>query len=325
MRFVRAASAAAAIVAVAYGCSSTSGPSPALTREDSIPANAVKVTPQTDVFPPVIHSSEWESPVPMPGPVNTAGVEDAPVISCDGSTFLFFFTPDGNVPAEDQFLDGWTGVWLARQDGRGWTEPERAFLEDPGELALDGPLCLEGDTLWFASFRVGNYLPDGDIWTAVSDGAGWSDWRNAGGALNMTFDVGELWVAADGSFLVCDRTGPTVYGARDLWRLDRTQEGWSTPVNLGGGVNTSGDDTRPCLSFDGMELWYTGASRLGYTGPSVFRSVRVDTTWGPSEEIVSNYSGDPGVDAQGNLYFTHLFYDNQGRKIEADIYVAYRR
>ena len=68
------------------------------TRAAAIPADAVKQTPETDPYPPVMHSVEWSDPVPVPGPVNTAGVEDAPVISRDGNTMFLFFTPDASVP-----------------------------------------------------------------------------------------------------------------------------------------------------------------------------------------------------------------------------------
>ena len=58
-------------------------------RGDSIPDDAVKMTPETDAFPPALHSDEWMQPIPMEGPINTAGAEDAPVIMPDGNTFIF--------------------------------------------------------------------------------------------------------------------------------------------------------------------------------------------------------------------------------------------
>ena len=98
------------------------------------------------------------------------------------------------------------------------------------------------------------------------------------------------------------------------------------PVNLGAPVNTVGDESRPFISSDGRELWFTRmASGIGYAGPAILRSIRTGDTWSEPEEIVSNFVGDPGLDDDGNLYFTHLFYDAAGEKLEADIYVAYRR
>jgi hypothetical protein len=35
------------------------------TREEAIPDDAVKMTPETDLFPPQLHSDEYEEPVPI--------------------------------------------------------------------------------------------------------------------------------------------------------------------------------------------------------------------------------------------------------------------
>ncbi|MBD3348773.1 MAG: hypothetical protein GF400_06215 [Candidatus Eisenbacteria bacterium] len=334
-RFLCALAAALASLGVVLlllpGCGTSSGPSEPLTREESIPDDAVKMTPETDHYPPVIHSAEWEEPVPLPGPVNTAGVEDAPVVTRDGQRFVFFFTPDGNLPAETQLVDGVSGVWWCETDRSGWgrapanerawTEPERAMLG--GDPALDGPFCCPGDTLWFGSFRTGNYLTDGDIYTARFTGSGWTDVSNAGSQLNGDYNSGELAVAGD--IMVFDRSGDGGYGGQDLWETHRTGRGWTEPENLGPVINSAGHESRPWLSADGDELWFTAWSQSGYAGPSVYRTTRAGTTWVEPEEIISNYSGDPGLDDAGNIYFTHLFYDTLGQKIEADIYVAYRR
>lgn len=45
-------------------------------RESEIPEDAVKMSPEADMYPPQLHSYQFEEPVPMPGPVNTAGAED---------------------------------------------------------------------------------------------------------------------------------------------------------------------------------------------------------------------------------------------------------
>ncbi len=75
-------------------------------REGSIPLDAVKVLPAADIYPPILHSSSWQEPVPLPGPINTAGAEDSPFVLPDGSAFYFFFTPDVRKSANEQLFDG---------------------------------------------------------------------------------------------------------------------------------------------------------------------------------------------------------------------------
>ena len=58
---------------------------PTLTRLESLPADAVKITPENDLYPPILHSDEYETPVSLEGPVNTAGAEDSPFFPADVS------------------------------------------------------------------------------------------------------------------------------------------------------------------------------------------------------------------------------------------------
>jgi hypothetical protein len=50
-----------------------------------------------------------------------------------------------------------------------------------------------------------------------------------------------------------------------------------------------------------------------------------DGSWGEPEEMISNFAGEPTLDDEGNLYFVHHFFSQDGKMLEADIYVAYRK
>jgi len=140
----------------------------------------------------------------------------------------------------------------------------------------------------------------------------------------LDFNAGELYAISDNQILYFGRIEGSI-GGNDLWITTWIETEWSEPVNLGSAINTPGNESLPYISSDETELWYTGYSESGYIGPSIFRSIKIDNQWSEGEEIISNYVGDPGMDAAGNLYFTHLFYDPDVNKIEADIYVAYKR
>ena len=227
------------------------------------------------------------------------------------------------MPAEQQLYDGVTGIWWAQWTGDGWSEPRKLVLND--DLALDGCPFILGDTLWFCSARVGNFRSI-DFYTAVFRDGAWTDWRNAGQLLNVQRGVGELHISADGSALYFGVEREGGFGGTDLWKCEWSGGTWAEPVNLGPTVNSAGNEDRPFLSQDGNELWFNGTSRLGYPGPSVFRSLRnADGSWGPPEEIVSRFAGEPTLDARGDLYFVHHFFSEDGRMLEADIYVARRK
>jgi hypothetical protein len=288
-----------------------------------IPADAVKGTPATDPFPPFMVSTEWEAPVPMPGPVNTAGGEDSPFITPDGQEFYFFFTPDVRVPVEKQLLDSVTGIWACRRQGGNWTEPERVILND--DIGLDGCEQLIGDTLWFASTRSKDMLGNIDVFHAVRTGGEWADWRNAGKELNVDYNIGEFHLTSDHQTMYFG--SPESASDYDLWSMQRNATGWDAPVRLGPSINDNHNQSQPYVSSDMQELWYTGWNDT-IMGPCVYRS-QLDSTgnWGPAELIVARFAGEPTLDDAGNLYFVHHYYKSEqtSEMLEADIYVCRRK
>ncbi len=295
-------------------------------RLKAIPAGAVKMTPETDAHPPVLHSREFKKPVPLGPAVNTAGGEDSPFVTPDGNTLFLFFTPDVNVPANKQLFDGVTGIWVSRKVRGQWTQAERIMLQESGKLALDGAPTLRGNTLWFVSAREG--YEGIHHFAATSKAGAWSDVRHLGDRLCRDLKVGELHIARDGAlYFHSDREGGK--GGLDIWRMERrtpdpekewaSDQGWSAPVNMAA-FNTDGNEGWPFISEDGKEFWFL---RTHQGTPALFRSKRIGGNWSEPELMVSTFAGEPTLDASGNLYFVHHYY-RDGKMIEADIYYAER-
>jgi hypothetical protein len=254
----------------------------------------------------------------MPGPVNTAGLEDSPFVAPDGLLY-FVFTPSAALPAEKQLFDGVTGIYVASPADGSWEDPQRVLLQDGSELALDGCTFVQGGRLWFCSAREGW---GGINWFVANwtNGA-WRDWQPAAALLPQDGQVGELHFASDGQTLYFHSDRQAGAGGRDLWMAVRDGGGkWSPSVNVAE-VNTEADEGWPYVTPDGNELWLT---RTYLGSPGVFRSERVGDAWSAPELIVERFAGEPTLDEQGNLYFVHHFY-RDGTMLEADIYVAARR
>jgi hypothetical protein len=294
------------------------------TRMETIPSEAVKMNPAQDAWPP-IPAPGWSQPVPMEGPVNTAGGEDSPFITPDGNTLYFVFTPDVNIPPEKQLGDGVTGIWLATRQGDQWLEPQRILLANSDEAHLDGCPFVKDGWMAFCSIRAGNQR-EIDIYTAELRNGTWTNVQNWGEPFNQTYQVGELHIANDGNLYFASNR-PGGMGGLDLWVSVWNGEAWEKPINLGAAVNTSNDENRPFVTVDGLELWFDGVSQEGYPGPAIFRSLRQpDGTWGAAEEIISSFAGEPALTGNGNtLYFIHHYFSSDlSQMIEADIYVSTR-
>jgi hypothetical protein len=292
---------------------------PQVTREQSIPATAVKMMPETDAIPPVLHSDEYENPVPLSRVINTAGAEDSAFITPDGNTLYFFFTPDANIPPEKQLLDGATGIYVATKQNGDWSQPQRVWLQDPGELSLDGCEFVQRNAMWFCSARQGNYRGV-DIWTARFQNGKWTDFQNAGKKLNVDYEIGELHITADGTEMYFHSDRAEGKGGYDIWVTKKVNGEWQQPENVAA-VNSPDTDGWPFVTEDGNELWFL---RTYQGSPAIFRSKKIGGDWGEPELIISQFAGEPSLDNQGNIYFTHHFVKD-AKIIEADIYVARKK
>ncbi|MDQ1279466.1 MAG: hypothetical protein QG670_728, partial [Thermoproteota archaeon] len=230
-------------------------PSSLPSRASRIPSDAVKMTPQTDAAPPKSLSREYMDPVPVQGPVNTAGAEDSAFILPDGNTLYFFFTPNVRLPVEKQVLDPTVGIYVSQKNESGWGEPERMILQDPGKLALDGAEFVQGNLMYFCSAREGY---TGVHWFKAEyrDGK-WQNWENADQIMKTNeYATGELHISGDGNELYFHSSRAGGKGGLDIWVSQKVSGAWSTPVNVAA-VNTERDEGWPALSPNGEELWFS--------------------------------------------------------------------
>jgi hypothetical protein len=285
-----------------------------ITRAAAIPEDATKMTPIEDRHPPILHAEGWYDPIPLAGPINTAGAEDSPFITPDGKILLFFFTPDVRVPVEKQILDGVTGIYISHRENGSWSEPQRLHLYDPGLLSLDGCAYLQDDVIWFCSAREGY---TGLHWfTAEFCDGRWTNWEIVN--FNPTYEVGELHIHNGELYYHSPRAGGA--GELDIWMIRDVGGIWSTPENVEA-INTEAQEAMPYLTPTGDELWF---NRWYNGSPAIFRAKRVDGEWGTPELILSQFAGEPTLDPDGSIYFVHHYFED-GVMIEADIYVAYRK
>ncbi|MGB2876983.1 MAG: protease inhibitor I42 family protein [Dehalococcoidales bacterium] len=114
---------------------------------------------------------------------------------------------------------------------------------------------------------------------------------------------------------------PGGYGREDIWvcRRQSTEDGWGPAVNLGPNVNTSTCESQPCISADGMELyfsdvspWGTPARPGGHGGGDIWvtRRANRDDEWAVPVNLGSTINSSsmetyPNISADGlSLYFS---------------------
>lgn len=221
----------------------------------------------------------WGEPLNLGSSVNTIFNERSPALSRDGH-LLFFAT---NRPGGSGGFDIWVSWRAHTRDDFGWQPPVNLGTGVNGAFGDFGPTFFENDdigipNLFFASSRPG--VGGVDIYRSE---------LGANGSFGPAVLIPELstpqndfrpTIRPDGLevFFDSNRPGPpdvSGIGLRDLWVSVRetTSNTWSTPVNLGPGVNTGFNDTLPALSSDGMTLIFT-SDRPGFGGSDLYMSAR---------------------------------------------------
>jgi len=182
---------------------------------------------------------------------------------------------------------------------------------------------ISSDGLELYFFDLDFLRPSGlggwDIWvtrrSSISDP--WGEPANLGPAINSEYDDGKPSISADGLTLYFSSNRPGGYGEFDVWMSTRSTiaDDWGAPVNLGEPVNSSADEIFPCVSPDGLELYFNewGAFRPDGYGEGdiwVARRTTTDEPWGepvnPGETINSPYYDScPYLSPDGLLLFLH--------------------
>ncbi|MEX2187299.1 MAG: PEP-CTERM sorting domain-containing protein [Pirellulales bacterium] len=154
---------------------------------------------------------------------------------------------------------------------------------------------------------------------------------NFGAPINTAFDESSPAIGNAGLLLVYSADGPGGFGDNDLWQSTRSSlsDPWGPPVNLGPQFNSSGRDSGPDISADGLVLTYHSERSGGLGDRDVWQATRTSvalpwnapTNLGPPVNTSAREQG-PSLSADG---LTLIFDSTRGGGFgNADIWQATR-
>jgi len=250
--------------------------------------------------------------------INSAADDCFATISSDGLE-LYFMDVDLLRPGGLGGMD----IWVTRRSSasEAWGEPVN--LGPPINTEYDDAkpsISADGLTIYFGSNRPGGY-GGFDLWMStramITDN--WGAPVNLGATINSSADEAFSYISTDGLELYFNEYGvprPGGYGNADIWVAKRatTDDPWGEPVNLGEAINSSYYDSCPCLSSDGLVLFFHGW-RPGGPGPEdIWVSTRPSTSdvWGSAVPLPVPVNsplidGCAGISADGfTFYFASM-------------------
>ncbi|MCH2229942.1 MAG: OmpA family protein [Crocinitomicaceae bacterium] len=182
----------------------------------------------------------------------------------DKNTFVKRIWETNNLPYFD--------LQIASQTYGGELEDSKYFKRGFNKKYNEGPASFTKDGKLLA-FTQNHYDAKGvkklNIVTSRYDEKGWTE-PHLVAFNNPAYSVGHPSLSKDGSIMFFASDMPGGFGGTDIYMVQKTDEGWGIPQNLGGKINTAGNEMFPYIHKDGMLFFSSNGHTGGLGGLDVY-------------------------------------------------------
>lgn len=266
--------------------------------------------------------------------LNGPGNDFAPVFR--GNEYLLFVSNSGRTGplAGKKYFDTPTiDIYATPLDGN--REPTIRGRYDSEELNSnlnEGPLCFSknGDTVLFTRNNNNRGVQKADasgqvrmkIYLAVK---GREDWMNIRELPfnNDSYNCLHPSLSTDGNTLYFSSDMPGGMGGYDIYRVQKTPQGWSAPQNLGPRVNTAKNEVAPFINYAGKTLFFASNGHPDGLGGLDLYNVNPENPDAAPEHMDAPYNSeadDMGIVTDEDGTFGYFASKRAGGHGEYDIY-----
>ncbi|MFY0600895.1 MAG: OmpA family protein [Cyclobacteriaceae bacterium] len=259
--------------------------------------------------------------------VNSTYGEDSPIISPDGKRLYFGrkYHPD-NIGGVDDPVD----IWVSELDeATGEWKPAKNLgppLNTNGPNFISSITMVDGEEVLILGNRYGS---KGRMYSGVSVSKRVGDSFEKPKSIEIENEYNysskaDFFLVPSGEAVVSSIERDDSYGSRDLYVSFKKGKVWSEPKNLGGDLNTAGEDFAPFLSQDGKTLYFSTNGISGYGGSDIFVSIRLDDSW-EKWSVPENLGAGINSD-QDDQYFSipssgqHIYFSRGDQDEDTDIF-----
>ena len=206
----------------------------------------------------------------LPEEINAFGMQYFPVLTVDESKIIYT-KRDNAGPSSDEDIYISTkinGNWIPAQPIS--NSINTTFNEGACSISADGRMLI------FTACEGRKSFGSCDLYVTYRNGNNWSNPENLGDSINSRYWDSQPALSADGRTLYFSSNRPGGIGKRDIWVSKKTENGWSTPKNLGRPVNTEKDETTPFIHVNGKALFFSSDGHYGLGGLDLFVSEKND-------------------------------------------------
>lgn len=261
-------------------------------------------------------------PLRLDTTVNSADDEYINSLSTDGTRIMFTRKTPLNADRSD-FLEQ---LLVSFRNDTSW---QKAFGIDEwlNNFANVGAATFspDGQYLFFTACQAPGNYGSCDLYMTRKLGDSYAVPVNLGPLVNTIEWESQPCLSSDGRSLYFASKRYGGKGGSDIWVSEKQEDGsWSRPMNLGGLINTRGDEMAPIIHQDGKTLYFSSRGHTGMGGYDLFMSKKDPSGYWtapinvgypintPGDEInlILNVSGDKAfISAKRDSAFTYDIYE----------------
>ncbi len=181
------------------------------------------------------------------------------------------------------------------------------FSEYFPTMTVDGTTLLFTRRLERMGQMQGEEDYNEDLYLSFKQDEQWTKAMNAGPSLNSEYMEGASTISANGNVLIFVSDRPGGYGSCDLYYSLRIGNAWGRPQNMGAPINTRNWESQPCLSADGLTLYFVRGIIAAHAvkNEDIYVTKLGDSTWGVPVKLSDT------INTQGKEECPFISPDNQ--------------
>ena len=208
--------------------------------------------------------------------INSKGYDFSPAFYENGLVFVSSRRKNG--PIDEQLGETFFELFYAQLDPNGEPLSPRPFSLRINSRVHEGPVTFNADNS-VMYFTRNNFMQDKQQANAEQKVGlkiyqaerGMMDWD---GVQELPFNSDEYdcrhpSISPDGRMIYFSSNMPGGKGGFDIWVVLRQGDSWSTPINMGGKINTPGNEGFPFIHHSGT-LFFASNEHDGYGGLDLF-------------------------------------------------------